>query len=81
MKNSDSSNKVEHSKKFQHRFEKCFTNWSNAITNRNITLYNPLTGLAQTGLEVKEYVKSVFGATSLKFKQPNGLEFTNVKDR
>ena len=58
-----------------------FTNWSNARINRNTTLYNPLTGLVQTALEVKKYVKSVFGATSPQFKQLSGLEFTNVKDR
>ena len=58
-----------------------FTNWSNARINRNTTLYNPLTGLVQTALEVKKYVKSVFGATSQQFKQLSGLEFTNVKDR
>ncbi len=58
-----------------------YTNWSNARINRNTTLYNPLTGLVQTALEVKKYVKSVFGATSPQFKQVSGLEFTNVKDR
>ena len=58
-----------------------FTNWSNARINRNTTLYNPLTGLVQTALEVKKYVKSVFGATSPQFKQVSGIEFTNVKDR
>ena len=58
-----------------------YTNWSNARINRNTTLYNPLTGLVQTALEVKKYVKSVFGATSPLFKQLSGLEFSNVKDR
>jgi hypothetical protein len=58
-----------------------FTNWSNARINRNTTLYNPLTGLVQTALDTKKYVKSVFGATSPQFKQVSGLEFTNVKDR
>jgi hypothetical protein len=58
-----------------------FTNWSNARINRNTTLYNPVTGLVQTALEVKKYVKSIFGATSPQFKQVSGLEFTNVKDR
>ena len=57
-----------------------FTSWSNARINRNATLYNPLTGLVQTALEVKKYVKSVFGASSPQFKQVSGLEFTNVKD-
>ncbi len=58
-----------------------FTDWSNARINRNTTLYNPLTGLVQTALDAKKYVKSVFGATSPQFKQVSGLEFTNVKDR
>lgn len=58
-----------------------FTNWSNARINRNTVLYNPLTGLVQTALEVKKYVKSVFGASSPQFKQVSKLEFTNVKDR
>ncbi len=58
-----------------------FTNWSNARINRNTTLYNPLTGLVQTALDTKKYVKSVFGASSPQFKQVSGLEFTNVKDR
>ena len=58
-----------------------FTSWSNARINRNTTLYNPLTGLVQTALEVKKYVKSVFGAGSPQFKQVSELEFSNVKDR
>ncbi len=58
-----------------------YTNWSNARINRNSILYNPLNGLVQTALDVKKYVKSVFGATSPQFKQISGLEFTNVKDR
>jgi len=58
-----------------------YTSWSNARINRNTILYNPLTGLVQTALEVKKYVKSVFGASSPQFKQVSKLEFTNVKDR
>ena len=45
------------------------------------TLYNPLSGLVQTALDVKKYVKSVFGASSPQFKQVSGLEFSNIKDR
>jgi len=32
-------------------------------------------------LEVKKYVKSIFGTTSPQFEQVSELEFTNVKDR
>ena len=58
-----------------------YTTWSNARIDRNTILYNPVTGLVQTALEVKKYVKSVFGAGSPQFKQVSGLEFNNVKDR
>ncbi len=56
-----------------------YTNWSNTRIKRNSILYNPLTGLTQTALEVKKYVKSVFGATSPQYKQVSGLVFTIIK--
>ena len=52
-----------------------YTGYSNAMIDRNQTLYNPLTGLVQTSKEVKQYVKSVFGANSPQYKQVSGLEF------
>jgi hypothetical protein len=52
-----------------------YTNWSNTRIQRNSTLYNPLSGLVQTALDVKKYVKSIFGATSPQYKQISGLEF------
>lgn len=58
-----------------------YTDYSNARISRNNVLYNPLSGLVQTALEVKKYVKSVFGATSPQYKQVSSLEFTNVKER
>jgi hypothetical protein len=58
-----------------------YTNLCNTIINRNTTLFNPLTGLVQTALEVKKYVESDFGASSPQFKQLSPLEFANVKDR
>jgi hypothetical protein len=56
-----------------------YTQYSNAMINRNQTLYNPLSGLLQTAKEVKLYVKSIFGATSPQFKQVSGLEFTKPR--
>jgi len=56
-----------------------YTNWSNTRIQRNNTLYNALTGLVQTALEVKKYVKSVFGATSAQYKQVSGLVFNIIK--
>ena len=56
-----------------------YTGYSNAMIDRNQTLYNPLTGLVQTSKEVKQYVKSVFGANSPQYKQVSGLEFKVIK--
>lgn len=56
-----------------------FTNWSNARLQRNSIVYNPLTGLIQTALDIKKYVKSVFDSGSPEFKQISSLEFTNLK--
>ncbi|MFA6925286.1 MAG: hypothetical protein WC223_13655 [Bacteroidales bacterium] len=52
------------------------TAYSNAMLSRNIVLYQPLTGLVDIGLEVKNYVKSVFGATSPQYKQISKIKFT-----
>ena len=57
-----------------------YTNWSNERILRDNSLYNPLTGLVQTALDVKKYVKSVYNASSPQFKQVGGLEFTKVKE-
>mgnify|MGYP001128598355 FL=1 len=56
-----------------------YTSYSNAMIERNQTLYNPLSGLVQTSKEVKQYVKSVFGAISPQYKQVSGLEFKVIK--
>ena len=52
-----------------------YTGYSNAMIDRNQTLYNPLSGLVQTSKEVKQYIKSVFGANSPQYKQVSSLEF------
>lgn len=57
-----------------------YTNWSNSRIARQTTLYNALTGLVNTALDVKKYVKSVYGATSPQYKQVSKLEFKNRKD-
>jgi len=53
-----------------------YTTLSNARVARDKTLYQPKTGLVDITLDVKTYVKSVFGATSPQFKQVSGLKFT-----
>lgn len=49
--------------------------WSNSRISRNEELYNALTGLVPVALNVKKYVKSLFGATSPQYKQVNSLKF------
>jgi hypothetical protein len=49
---------------------------SNARINRDKLLYGELTGMVDVAMDVKQYVKSVFGATSPQYKQVSGLRFT-----
>lgn len=55
------------------------TEYSNARLSRDQVLYNNLTGLCQIAKEVKQYVKSVFGATSPQYKQISSLLFVKRK--
>jgi len=52
-----------------------YTNYTNAIKERNKILYDPTTGLVQTSKEVKQYVKSIFGATSTEYRKLSSIEF------
>ena len=67
--------KLNHLKTTNTNLINAYTLYSNAMIERNQSLYNPLTGLVQTAKEVKQYVKSIFGATSPQYKQVSGLEF------
>ncbi|MFN8308418.1 MAG: hypothetical protein U0T73_00525 [Chitinophagales bacterium] len=42
---------------------------SQSVIDRNVILYAPNTGLVDVAIDVKKYVKSVFGATSAQYKQ------------
>jgi hypothetical protein len=44
---------------------------------RDQQLYTELTGLSNSSVDVKLYVKSVFGKTSPPFKAISGLKFTS----
>ena len=48
---------------------------SNARLARNSILYKTDTGLVDTAMDAKFYIKSLFGATSPEFKQVSKLEF------
>jgi hypothetical protein len=49
--------------------------------NRDKTLYTQNTGLVDIALEVKKYVKAVFGASSIEYKNIQGIGFRNIRER
>lgn len=53
--------------------------YSNARISRNNILYSENTGLVDIALDVKKYVKAIFGATSPQYKQISGIKFTKPK--
>jgi len=54
------------------------TELSNARIARNEILYTPETGLVDTATAAKMYIKSIFGATSPKYKQVSRLAFKSI---
>lgn len=52
---------------------------SNSRITRNKTLYNNTTGLVDIVLEVKKYIKSVYGSTSPEYDQVKGILFKKPK--
>lgn len=56
-----------------------YTKISNARINRNKVLYEEKIGLCDVSIQVKNYVKSLFGSLSPEFKQVSGLKFVKYK--
>jgi hypothetical protein len=56
-----------------------YTTISNSRIARDKTLYDPTTGLVDTALEVKKYVKSVYGTTSPEYAQVKSIPFKKEK--
>lgn len=54
------------------------TTWSNARILRNDILYKKITGLCDVALECKNYIKSIYGASSAQYKQVSGLKFRKI---
>ena len=52
---------------------------NNARIARNDILYKPITGLVDISVDIKSYIKSVFGATSPQYKQISKIEFKSMK--
>ena len=50
---------------------------SNARISRDTLLYAENTGLYDISQSVKQYLKSLFGATSAQYRQVSGIKFTN----
>ena len=55
------------------------TTYSNGRISRDTILYAADTGLVDLALEVKKYVKSLYGATSPQYHQVSGLQFKKTK--
>ena len=56
-----------------------YTSISNSRIARIETLYTSTTSLVETALEVKKYIKSVFGATSPQYAQVKSIEFSKPR--
>lgn len=55
--------------------------YSNARISRDNLLYSKDSGLVDVAMDVKNYVKSIFGATSPQYKQVSGIKFTKPKNQ
>ena len=55
-----------------------YTAWSNARIARNDLLYKKVTGLVYVAQDCKNYVKSVYGASSGQYKQVSKLVFKKL---
>ena len=53
--------------------------YSNARITRDNLLYSKDSGLVDVAMDVKNYVKSIFGATSPEYANVSDIEFTNRK--
>jgi len=53
--------------------------YGNALIARDKELYEVETGLVDTALEVKKYVKSIFGASSREYQLISSIEFSKPK--
>lgn len=56
-----------------------YIDYSKGIAARNHFLYNPVTGLVEVAKQIKNYILSVFGASSPEYKQVNSIEFRTIK--
>lgn len=60
--------------------DNAYANYTNARIARNNILYTPGSGLVDTALDAKKYIKSVYGTDSLQYKHINKINFKNRKE-
>lgn len=53
---------------------------NNARAARNDLMYKPVMGMVDLALDIKSYLKSVFGPSSLQYKKVGRLDFTKYKN-
>jgi len=56
-----------------------YTAWSNSRISRDETLYGKNGGMVDTALQVKNYVKSVFGNSSPQYQQISALQLVRIE--
>lgn len=57
-----------------------YTAWSNSRVNRDILFYEVNKGLVDIAIDVKGYIKSLYGASSPQYLQVSGIGFRNLRD-
>jgi hypothetical protein len=57
------------------------TNLSNARIARDLVLYTNNTGIVDISIDIKNYIKSIFGATSPQYKKISKLKFVSRKKK
>ena len=61
------------------RCKNAYVPYKNSIIKRNKSCYEKGTGLVDIALMTKEYIKSIFGATSPEYKMVSKLKFRNLE--
>jgi hypothetical protein len=59
--------------------KKSLIDWNMAIISRDTVMFSDGTGLVDIAQDVKQYVKSVFGATSVQYKSVSKLKFRKTR--
>ncbi len=72
---------LEKMRTLDNNYSVCHVNWMNSIMNRNEILYKKSTGLVPVALDVKNYMKSIYGSASPEFKRVKAINFRNFMSK